>query len=102
VVPEKSLAALAARSVCPSGPWAKADERLQVVNGALRRADELERRGNKVEAHKLWNSVISLYGSSRDFEVQVEYARKRLAGEEVEPLDLEEPEEDGGDEEERG
>jgi len=63
-------------------------DRLKIVNGSLRDADTLLGRGNKLDAQKKWNSVITLYAANKEFEPQVKYARARLAGEEPEPLNL--------------
>ena len=46
-------------------------------------------------AREKWRSIIKLYGDNKEFQPQVEYARKRVANEEVEPFDFGEPEHTG-------
>jgi eukaryotic-like serine/threonine-protein kinase len=55
-----------------------------LVNDNLKRADELDSKGQPVDAHSIWNGVITLYGSNKELEQQVKYARARLQGENVE------------------
>jgi hypothetical protein len=64
--------------------------RIAAVNSSLKRADEYLAKGRKLDAEKIWSSVTALYGSNDEFEPQVKYARARLAGKDVEPLDFEE------------
>jgi serine/threonine-protein kinase len=69
---------------------------IAAVNAVLRRGDEFLAKGRKLEAQKAWNSVIALYGNNDEFEPQVKYARARLAGQEVEPLQFDDaPPSDG-------
>lgn len=56
-------------------------DRLAIVDRALADADDLYAQGRVVEARQKWNSVVTLYGSNRELEPQVERARKRLADE---------------------
>ena len=55
-----------------------------LVNDNLKRADELDSKGQSFEAQNIWNGVITLYGSNKELEQQVKYARARLQGEKVE------------------
>jgi serine/threonine-protein kinase len=56
------------------------NERVEIVNGALEKADRYYEEGNTIEARKTWNSIVSLYASNRELEPQVERAQARLAG----------------------
>ena len=55
-----------------------------LVNANLKRADELDTKGQPLEAHNIWNGVITLYGDNQELQQQVKYARARLQGEKVE------------------
>jgi eukaryotic-like serine/threonine-protein kinase len=57
---------------------------VSLVNDNLQRADELDSKGQPVDAQNIWNGVITLYGSNKELEQQVKYARARLQGEKVE------------------
>ncbi|HVV98781.1 MAG TPA: serine/threonine-protein kinase [Planctomycetaceae bacterium] len=59
------------------------DDRRKIVNEALVKADDLYRSGNALEARKLWESVVSLYGQNKELQPQVEYAEARIAGKNV-------------------
>jgi hypothetical protein len=61
------------------------NERVEIVNSALARADRHYEEGQTLEARKTWNSIVSLYGSNRELEPQVERARARLEGKEEKP-----------------
>ncbi|MFN0056706.1 MAG: serine/threonine-protein kinase [Planctomycetales bacterium] len=54
-------------------------DRRKLVDSALAKADELYADGKAVEAHKVWNSIVTLYGENRELRPQVENARRRLA-----------------------
>ncbi|MBL9123657.1 MAG: serine/threonine protein kinase [Planctomycetaceae bacterium] len=56
-------------------------DRLEIVDRALAEADDLYAAGRVVEARQKWNSIVTLYGSNRELEPQVERARQRLADE---------------------
>ncbi len=60
-------------------------ERVQVVNRALRKADGLP--ADSVEARRIWQSIVRVYADKADVQRQVEYARARLEGKNVPPLD---------------
>lgn len=68
------------------------DDRRKVVNNTLRKASELFRSGNALEANKLWDSIVSLYGGNKELEPQVELARALKAGNRDVPLELPESE----------
>ena len=55
-----------------------------LVNDNLKRADELDTKGQRLEAQTIWNGVITLYGDNKELQQQVKYARARLQGEKVE------------------
>lgn len=63
------------------------DERTDFIKGRLAKADELAAKGNSVEAHKIWHSIVSLYSNNRELKSLVEQAQDRLAAKE--------PKEDG-------
>jgi serine/threonine-protein kinase len=54
-------------------------DRLQIVNAALDKADELYQAGQVVEANKTWNSIISLYENNQELRPLVKKARARLS-----------------------
>jgi hypothetical protein len=57
---------------------------LSLVNDNLKRADELDTKGQLLEAQNIWNGVVTLYGANQELQQQVNYARVRLKGEKVE------------------
>lgn len=59
-----------------------ADERLTRIQARLDDADALEAKGKRMEARKIWNGIVTLYGDNRQLEPLVKRAQKRLAGEE--------------------
>lgn len=60
------------------------DARLALIEGRLDDANQLEANGKRMEARRIWSSIVTLYRDNREFETQVERAQKRLAGEEPE------------------
>jgi hypothetical protein len=53
----------------------------QIVEGALRRADELEatgQAGKRIEARNIWSSIVDLYADNQELAPHVEIARQRL------------------------
>jgi eukaryotic-like serine/threonine-protein kinase len=54
------------------------------VNENLKRADELDTKGQLLEAQNIWNGVITLYSDNKELQQQVKYARARLQNEKVE------------------
>jgi hypothetical protein len=57
---------------------------VSLVNDNLKRGDELDSKGQPVDAQNIWNGVITLYSENRELQQQVKYARARLQGEKVE------------------
>jgi hypothetical protein len=55
-----------------------------LVNDNLKRADDLDTQGQRLEAQNIWNGVITLYSDNKELQQQVKYARARLQGEKVE------------------
>jgi len=53
------------------------DNRLEVVQDALKRADEHYRNGETIKANGIWKSVIRLYQGNRELEPLVQKARSR-------------------------
>jgi hypothetical protein len=64
------------------------DDDLKLINAAIRRAEEHLAKGEKLEADKTFSSIIEVYGSNQEFEVQVKYARDRREGKDVKPLNF--------------
>lgn len=56
-------------------------DRLALVEGRLDDADRLDADGRRMEARKIWNSIVTLYGDNRELQSQVERAQQRLSGE---------------------
>ena len=56
-------------------------DRLALVEARLDDADRLETEGKRMEARKIWNSIVTLYGDNRELQPQVERAQQRLSGE---------------------
>jgi len=57
---------------------------ISLVDDNLKRADELDTKGQSLEAQNIWNGVVTLYGANQELQKQVKYARARLQGEKVE------------------
>lgn len=55
-------------------------DRATLLNRALTQGDELWQKGQTLKAREIWNSIITLYGDNREFQVQVERARAALDG----------------------
>jgi serine/threonine-protein kinase len=54
---------------------------VQIVEDALKRADELEASGQaskRIEARNLWNSIVELYADNQELAAHVEIAQERL------------------------
>ncbi len=64
-------------------------ERIEIILSTLKKADQLDSQGKKLEATKLWDSIITLYSSNKEFEPHVQYALDRQAGRKVKPFDFE-------------
>lgn len=56
-------------------------DRLALVEGRLDDADRFDAEGRRMEARKIWNSIVTLYGDNRELQSQVERAQQRLSGE---------------------
>jgi hypothetical protein len=69
----------------------KRSDLVSFANDKLREADALATKGDSVEAQGIWNNIVTLYGSRRELERQVKYARARLGstGEKTEPAPYE-------------
>ncbi len=61
--------------------------RVRFVEERLADAEQLAVEGRLVEARKIWSSIVSLYGSNREFEVQVERAQLQLTGSRPSPAE---------------
>ena len=57
-----------------------ANERVIFLDERLDKADELDSRGQALEATNIWNGLVALYGSNQELKRQVGYAKARLAG----------------------
>ncbi len=44
-----------------------------LVNDNLKRADDLATKGRPVDAEKIWNGIVTLYGANQELEQQVKY-----------------------------
>ena len=56
------------------------EDRIEIVNENLAKADLLFEEGKALEARNTWKSIVTLYESNREMEPQVERARARLEG----------------------
>lgn len=61
-----------------SGP---SNTRLALIQARLDDADQLDKEGNRMEARKIWSSIVTLYHGNRELEPLVERAQQGLAGE---------------------
>ena len=64
-------------------------ERIEIIVSSLKKADQLDAQGKKLEATKLWDSIVTLYSANKEFEKHVRYAQEKLAGRPVEPFRFE-------------
>lgn len=55
--------------------------RVTLVQSRLDDADQLEKDGKRMEARKIWNSIVTLYGDNRELAPLVEKAQEKLSGE---------------------
>ena len=55
--------------------------RFALLKGRLDEADQLEQEGKRMEARKIWNSIVTLYRGNRELEPLVERAQQGLSGE---------------------
>ena len=63
----------------------KRDDRIAIVNDALKQADSLHAAGQVLDARKIWSSIVTLYSSNSEFEQQVAVATARRDGGKAEP-----------------
>jgi hypothetical protein len=76
------------------------EDRLALVDARLNDADQLEAEGQRMQARKIWSSIVALYGDNRELQPQVERAQALLSGDaappdmanDAEPDDSEPPE----------
>ena len=61
------------------------EDRIRFVEQRLAEAERVASQGRLVDARKIWNSIVTLYGQNREFSVQVERAQARLAGYVIDP-----------------
>jgi hypothetical protein len=64
------------------------DDDLKLINAAIGRAEEHLAKGEKLEADKIFSSIIEVYGSNQEFEFQVKSAQARRDRQDVKPLDF--------------
>ena len=57
-----------------------AKDRREFLSERLHKADQLAASGDRVEAHNIWQSIITLYASNRELQPFVERAQDRLGG----------------------
>ena len=56
--------------------------RLALIQARLDDAEKLETEGKRLEARKIWDSIVTLYHDNRELKPLVERAQQRLAGKE--------------------
>jgi serine/threonine-protein kinase len=71
------LARRQAAAITSSG-GAGQEDREKIVSDAMSRADNLYKSGKTIDARKVWESIVSLYGENKELRPQVERARRRL------------------------
>jgi serine/threonine-protein kinase len=54
-------------------------DRRQIVEEKLTQAEELYTAGKTLEAQRIWNSIVTLYGGNRELRPQVRHAQARLS-----------------------
>jgi hypothetical protein len=69
----------------------KPKQTTEVVNDAIRRADDAAAAGNPVRAEEIWSSIVTLYQDNSELEPQLRYVRARLRNEKVDPIDFGKP-----------
>lgn len=55
-------------------------DRVEMVNQRLAEAEKIMLKGDKLDARKIWQSVVTLYSSNSELEAQVVHAQKRIEG----------------------
>lgn len=61
-----------------------AQNRAKFIESRLKDAEEQYDEGETLEAHKIWNSIVTLYGDNRELRPLVERAQKRLSSDDSE------------------
>jgi hypothetical protein len=61
-----------------------AQDRAKFIESRLKDAEEQYDEGETLEAHKIWNSIVTLYGDNRELRPLVERAQKRLSSDDSE------------------
>lgn len=56
-----------------------AQDRAKFIESRLKDAEDQYEQGETLEAHKIWNSIVTLYGDNRELRPLVERAQKRLS-----------------------
>lgn len=56
----------------------KGEDRLRIVDSALEKADSCFTGGKALEARKIWQSIVTLYGNNEELRPQVNQAEARL------------------------
>lgn len=54
--------------------------RAALIQSRLDDADQLEQDGHRMDARKIWNSIVTLYGDNRELQPLVEKAQEKLTG----------------------
>ncbi len=78
--PDRPYVNLARRQAAEIERQGASSDRLQFVAKRLADADQLAADGEQIEARKIYNSIITLYGHDREFEALVEHAQLQLSG----------------------
>ncbi|MBM81822.1 MAG: serine/threonine protein kinase [Planctomycetaceae bacterium] len=60
-----------------------ADDRLELVNSSMLKAQDLYDNGEVKEARKIWRSITTLYSNNSEFAPQVQHAEARLDNEQL-------------------
>lgn len=61
------------------------EDRIALIDARLADADQLEAQGKRMQARKIWSSVVALYGDNEEFKSQVERAQALLTGDVAPP-----------------
>ena len=79
-VKERPYVNLAHRQIARLQEDKNAKDRREFLSDRLHKADQLAASGDRVEAHKIWQSIVTLYASNRELQPFVERAQDRLGG----------------------
>ena len=77
---ERPYVNLARRQIVRLQEDKSAKDRREFLSERLHKADQLAASGDRVEAHKIWQSIVTLYASNRELQPFVERAQDRLGG----------------------